>query len=108
MYVGQFWNINITVEPFTGTVDVSNGDDLHIVTVIPTEGSPRRFLANRNSIAWDKSRRPCYYAGNSQGGPWGVGPNVPVIQGRYTNYRVGGLFEHEFVYAQFENERCTN
>ena len=104
-HTGQFWNINITAEPFTGTVDVPNAD-LHIITVIPAEGSPRRFLASLNSIDWDKRARPCYYAGNAQGGPWGIGPNFPVIQGRYTDYRVGGLFDHEFVFAQFENERC--
>ena len=108
-HVGQFWNINITTEPFTGTVDPDYADaDLRIVTVIPADGPPRRFLAGFNALVnWDKSRGPCYYAGNGQGGPWGIGPDFPVIQGRYDDYQVDGLFEDDFVYAQFEDERCN-
>ena len=51
---------------------------------------------------------PCYYVGSSQGGRTGEREeNDSVIEGYYTDYEVGSLFDDDFVYSQFERERCT-
>lgn len=84
--------------------------DSYIVTVRPPGGkAPRRFLSTRFGRTWDNSKRVCYYAGSGQGGPDGGLPlsTSSVIEGQYTDYLVGGLFAHEFVYSQFEEDRCT-
>ena len=50
---------------------------------------------------------PCYYAGDSQGGRTSEREeNESVIEGYYTDYEVDGLFSDEFVYSQFEKDRC--
>ena len=50
---------------------------------------------------------PCYYAGSAQGGRTSEREeNESVIEGRYTDYKVNGLFDENFVYSRFENERC--
>ena len=52
---------------------------------------------------------PCYYVGSSQGGRTGEREeNESVIEGRYTDYQVSGLFDDDFAYSQFERERCTD
>ena len=51
---------------------------------------------------------PCYYAGSSQGGRTGEREeNDSVIEGDYTDYQVGGLFDDNFIYSQFERDRCS-
>ena len=85
-----------------------DNNDVRIVTVSPVDSSPpRQFLAERQAQTWAKSPNTCFYAGDGQGGPSGAGqPDDSVIQGDYSNYRVGGLFQHEFRYAKFANDRC--
>ena len=52
---------------------------------------------------------PCYYVGSAQGGRTSERPeNEPVIEGRYTDYRVEQLFDYEFKYSQFEESRCNS
>lgn len=48
---------------------------------------------------------PCYYAGDSEGGK--SGDYGSVIEGKYTDYQVAGLFSHDYMYSQFEEDRCT-
>ena len=51
---------------------------------------------------------PCYYVGSAQGGRTAEREeNESVIEGRYTDYQVTGLFDDDFVYSQFERGRCT-
>ena len=51
---------------------------------------------------------PCYYVGNGQGGRTAEREeNESVIEGRYTDYQVQGLFDDKFAFSQFEKERCT-
>lgn len=111
-FTGQFWNIPITFTPYEGEINSeyeSMRNTIHIVTVDPPEGDSRRFPADLDNQVWDLRRFPCLYCGNSQGGPWGLleDPDDSVIQGSYSDYRVGGLFEPEFKYTKFEEERCS-
>lgn len=69
---------------------------------------------NNNIIVYDTehpnsfSLGPCYYVGNSQGGKSGESDNNdPVIEGKYSDYEVAGLFEYKFIYSQFEEDRCV-
>lgn len=50
---------------------------------------------------------PCYYAGDAEGGKSGLSDDYDsVIEGKYTDYQVAGLFSHEFIHSQFEDSRC--
>ena len=81
-----------------------------MVTVVPESSSPRRFLGEFHTQKWDFSSGPCLYVGNAQGGPsFEVeDPNDSVVEGYYREYIIegGDLFETEYKYNQFEEERC--
>ena len=50
---------------------------------------------------------PCYYVGSSQGGETPEREeNDGIIEGTYLDYEVNGLFEHNYVYSQFQQEIC--
>lgn len=82
--------------------------------MVPDPDDPsrtRRFLAELFSRTWDNSRNRCFYAGNGQAGPSFGGsdeafPDDSVIEGTYADYRVDGIFEDEFDFSQFDNDRC--
>ena len=101
---GQFWNIPITTQVFDAD------EDRYIVTVSPPGRPARRFISHRSSRAWDRSRRACHYAGNSQGGRSGELSTADdsVIEGNYKDYLVKDLYANEFLYNKFENERCAS
>ena len=51
---------------------------------------------------------PCYYVGSSQGGRSGeLDDNESVIEGKYFDYEVDGLFGYDFIYSQFQDDRCN-
>ena len=108
VYAGQFWNIPVSYTTFNGTLsDDYASADIRLVTVRPPNSPVRNFLAERFGRTWTNDPGPCFYAGNGQGGPYGgVGPDDSVIQGRYTDYQVDGLFATEFIYQEFEDDRC--
>ena len=62
------------------------------------------------SLTWQQKETGCYYAGHSQGGPVHNidEPTDSVIQGNYTEYRVGGLFETDFTYTRFNEDVCED
>ena len=68
----------------------------------------RYLQGNLYPITWDSTSQPCIYLGNSQGGSSGVNPklNDPVIQGRYTDYKMDSLFDTEYDYGEWESD-CT-
>ena len=110
-FAGQFWNIPVQISPpLNPTMHESRA--LHTVTVSPPSGAQRRFLARLHSATWDKRSLPCYYAGSSQGGQLGEmeSPHLqdPVIEGRYTEYIVTGLFETHFMYSRFDTDQCRS
>ena len=47
----------------------------------------------------------CFYAMDGPGVDTEDTSAFP-IQGSYADYCVNGLFEHEFRYSKFENDRC--
>ena len=101
---GQFWNIPITTEVYNAN------KKRYIVTVSPVDKPARRFISDKFQRTWDKSKRTCFYAGNSQGGRSGElkAADDSVIEGRYSDYRVSSLYAHEYTYAEFDADRCTN
>jgi len=108
-YAGQFWNTPVTAVRYNGTLDRSGGnldpDRLYVVTVTPQDGAPpRSFLAESYVRTWENFPIPCLYAGNSQAGWSGEVDALrdPVIQGRYRDYIVNGLFETDFLYDKFD------
>ena len=84
---------------------------LRIVTVEPQESPARSFLAAEFSRTWENRQDTCFYAGSGQAGRSGEIEAVDdsVIEGRYSDYLVGGeddIFEPEFEFSRFEDERC--
>ena len=106
---GQFWNVPVSIVPYTG---LTNGEQLssdYIITVNHPDSDPRNFVGLKYNLTWESERRVCYYSGNSQAGPISeVDPDVndPVIEGNYREYKVDSLFATNFKYAHFEESRC--
>ena len=86
---------------------------MYVVTVEPEDAPARSFLGHFYHLKWDKTREPCLYVGNAQGGPsYEVpDPNDSVIEGRYRDYIFDGadenLFATGYTYSQFEEGRCS-
>ena len=61
---------------------------------------------------WDRTRKPCLYSGNRQGGPIGdipvdESPNGSVIEGDYMDYIVTSIFANDCKFCnQFDEDRC--
>ncbi|CAI8022915.1 hypothetical protein GBAR_LOCUS13422, partial [Geodia barretti] len=65
--LGQFWNVPVTVQEFTGLLDNESRTDDYIVTVRYPGTPPRSFVGIKNGVTWEMERRPCYFVGNGQG-----------------------------------------
>ena len=111
-YAGQFWNIPVTFTKYTGDdlPEGANTDRYYVVTVQPASSAARSFLGEFYHLKWDKTREPCLYAGNAQGGPSAEvqDPNDSIIEGRYRDYIIQSedLFDTEYVYSRFNEDRC--
>ena len=84
-----------------------NASDTHFaVTVRPPNGDVRRFFADIHPKTWDKDNKYCLYAGNGQGGRVFEVPSLPdpVIEGRYFNYQMRGLFATRYPYNRFTSD----
>ena len=108
---GQFWNIPVTVVPYSGEQALPEDYDasmVFVVTVSPPNRPARQFIAERFSRNWDNSPGPCMYVGNSQGGPSGevTDPNDSVIEPTYRSYRVDSLHNTRFTFNQFREGVC--
>ena len=52
-------------------------------------------------------KAPCYYVGNSQGGPAkSHNPRESVFEGTVSQYETPSLFSSSFYYSRFEESRC--
>lgn len=80
----------------------------YVVRVDHADDPPREFVAELFQRTWDKSSKPCLYAGDGQGGRilGPVTPNDPVIAGTYRDYRVSSLFDNNFIYNKLEQRNC--
>ena len=78
------------------------------VIVDPPQSPPRTFVADLFQRTWDRTLRPCLYAGNSQGGPISEVPNdSSVIEGEYFEYEVAdGIFGTSFTYNRLQSRPC--
>ena len=75
----------------------------YAVTVTSRSGKTRKFFAVHVPRSWDKYSKRCLYAGGIQGGRIYEVPSLPgsVIEGRYDEYAVDGLFDPNYKYSQF-------
>lgn len=111
-YPGQFWNVPVTVKPYTGPVRADAPSNAHYYTINFTHPDqptlPRFITGDLLDITWERQTEPCFYVGDVQGGSlYEVEENNdPVIQGSYRDYQVGGPFETAFTYSHFDTSRC--
>lgn len=107
--IGQFWNVPIAIQPYeySGAPTVLDIDSLFSVCLSHPSGPSRdrKFVAEHFTRKWDLSLDACFYSGNIQGGRLleieDPDFNDPVIEGEYTEYIVGGLFQNAFKYSQY-------
>lgn len=96
---------NFTGEPFSNDSRVTP----YIVSVDHPDDPPREFTAELFQRTWDKTAKPCLYAGDGQGArvynPT-LTSNDPVIAGTYLDYEVSNLFASDFVYNKLEQRNC--
>ena len=106
-FIGQFWNIPVTA---TGPISPppANITNAFRVTVVPRISSPRSFVAALFKRTWDRTLKPCLYAGTSQGGPIAeVANDASVIEGDYFEYQVSdGIFGTSFKHNRLQARPC--
>ena len=103
---GQFWNVPVTVEEFTGEFGDEQRDNDYIITVRYPGTPPRSFVGIESSVTWERS---CYFVGSWQAGPLVEvsEPNDSVIEGVYSDYIIESLFATSYTYSHFLEGRCT-
>ena len=111
-FAGQFWNVPLSVEPFTGVDRHGNPvPQRYVINITSTfSNDMRSYTGWLYDFAWSFEEGPCLYVGNRQAGPtYDVkSPNDPIIEGRYFEYIVPDLFnEDNYVYGLFAQDDCS-
>ena len=97
-------NITTYTGPYAGSM-VTPEDRKYSVTILYPDAPTRTFIADYGKKDW-LDNRPCLYAGNQNGGPIAEVPGSgSVIEGKYTDYEVGGLFGTDFKFSKY-NDNC--
>ena len=111
LYSGQFWNVDVEVEEYTGLFNGKDEDNDYVITVKgPPPQIEKSFVGIRSTVTWEFEDRPCLYVGNSQAGPLGEtldpGVNDAVIEGVYEEYEVDSMFSTYYMYKRFNEDLC--
>ena len=111
-HTGQFWSAGIASEVYEGDrTGLVPGYDAFTLTVThPQSSVSRKFVGVLIPRLWNHETGQCIYAGDSRGGSTGTGPFAPfdsVIQGKYHDYRMKGLFTVDFPYSNFDANMCN-
>lgn len=84
--------------------------DRYVINITHPDAAdgPRLITGVLDDQTWEFEQDPCFYVGNSQGGPiYEVEfPNDAVIEGGYEDYLVSGEFETEYMYSRFDETQC--
>ena len=111
VFIGQFWNIPITVAPYNGPYkDPSEKGLRYVIQVSHPDSDTRVFTGLMSGTTWEHQNTPCFYAGNNQAGKIVEidDPNDSVIEGDVMNYRVSSAFGTAFKFTHFDSSRCTS
>lgn len=106
---GQFWNIPVTISPYTGPLRSGSRILDRYVINITSGHHPRSFTGYMHHFDWDFDETHCLYVGDMQAGPiYEVEkPNDPVIEGDYRDYEVeNGFSERDYKFGLFNEARC--
>ena len=108
---GQFWSVPVSVRNFTGASTTNDSRITPYIVAVDYPQAPRReFVAELYHRTWDKSLRPCLYAGDGQGGQvfdTTLTPNDPVIAGDYLDYEVSDIFASDFMFNRLLPDTCA-
>lgn len=109
-YSGQFWNIPVSVEQFTG-LEYGGVRAVDRLTVdITTNNKSRSFTGKLLPFSWEGVQEHCLFVGNRQSGPsFAVKkPNDGVIEGSFRDYIVENTFsEQGYRFGLFNEDRCA-
>lgn len=108
---GQFWNIPVDINHFTGLDRNDNpAPDRYVVNITSSfTGENRHYTGRLYELTWSFDNGPCLYVGNRQAGPsYQVrDPNDPVIEGDYVKYSVPDMFSEDgFMFGLFQEDNC--
>ena len=111
---GQFWNIDVSLERYNDTIvkELFNRDSVNPHYVIhldpPAPAEKRSLVGELYHKQWDRSYKPCLYAGSVQGGAGNdeLKPVGTVIEGSYTDYIASGPFKHAEKFNRFNKDLC--
>ena len=107
---GQFWNIPVSVEPFSGLERGGTISKNRLRVDLTTNNKPRSFTGKLLPYNWASDQEPCLFVGNRQSGPIYaiLDPNDGVIEGSFKDYKVKSAFsEKGYVFGLFDEDRCT-
>ena len=110
---GQFYNREVAIELYNGTVD-SDDDNTRYMVKIPARSAEepgRTFTGIFGEYNWVHSPRHCIFAGNSQAGSIAEvdSPNDPVIAGGYHDYLVPDPFSEDgYEFGLFREDVCDS
>lgn len=105
---GQFWNVPVTITPFTGeNVFGQTADDTYVLN-ITTISQQRLYVGVLGRLTWEVEEGPCLYVGDSQSDSTYEfeDPNDSVIEGLYTDYIVSEGFGDDFKFGLFDVDKC--
>jgi collagen type VI alpha len=113
-FIGQFWNIDVSLERYNDTIvkELFNRDSVNPHYVIhldpPAPAEKRSLVGELYHKQWDRSYKPCLYAGSVQGGAGNdeLKPVGTVIEGSYTDYIASGPFKHAEKFNRFNKDLC--
>ena len=104
---GQFWNIPITVEEYTGAIVYPEfaSETFYTVNVKPPSSPMRSFVGYIHDVTWEWKRKHCLYVGDRQGGPAGeVLNDDSVIEGTYRDYIIDTAYGTDYKFDVFDHQ----
>ena len=107
MFIGQFWNIPISVSRTHMTQNLIN-QNIRVLEINHPNTNKRLVPAWLVPVTWKPGHTSCLYAGDSEGGRISEikHPKDSLIEGSYHNYVVSNLFATDFLYNQFDTTLC--
>lgn len=108
--IGQFWNVPVSIGPFTGENIYGDPVENTYILNITTPTDKRSYTGILSLLTWDLEEGPCLYVGDSQSSSiYEIShPNDAVIEGIYSDYKVTDAFMEDFAFGQFDGEMCSN
>lgn len=101
------------MSPFEGELSIEDPTSVPYTVTVQYPGQPpRSFVGWLFPRTWEQREEYCIYAGDGNGGKLNEnelvsGPNDPVMEGTYSQYKVDSEFSTDFEFAHFDETMCN-